>query len=220
MIFSKGDKLVMIGDSITDCERKRPYGEGLFEGLGKGYVALVDALIHVMQPDLELRIINMGISGNTVKDLKERWQTDVIDLKPDWLSIMIGVNDVWRQFDQPQITESHVYLDEYERTLRELVHQTQPFVKGIVLMTPFYIEPLRMDAMRAMMDRYGSVVKSLAAEKGCLFVDTQSAFDELMKSIYPATLAWDRVHPNTTGHMAIAKAFLNVTGFRWNEDTK
>ncbi len=217
MIFSKGDKLVMIGDSITDCDRKRPQGEGLFEGLGKGYVALIDALINVTQPDLGLRIVNMGISGNTVKDLKNRWQTDVMDLKPDWLSVMIGINDVWRQFDQPQIRESHVYLDEYERTLRELIQQTKSSVKGIILMTPFYIEPLRMDAMRSMMDRYGSVVKSLAAETGSLFVDTQAAFDDLMTSIYPATLAWDRVHPNTTGHMAIAKAFLNVTGFRWSE---
>jgi len=215
MLFEQGQKIVMIGDSITDTGRKRPYGEGRGEDIGKGYVAIVNALLHSVYPELKLRVINMGISGNTVRDLKERWETDVMELQPDWLSIMIGINDVWRQYDQPTIPESHVYIDEYEATLQELVGKTKPSLKGLVLMTPFYLEPNRNDSMRSMMDRYGEVVKRIAEESGAVFVDTQSALDQVMEHIYPAALAWDRVHPSMTGHMTIARAFLNAVGFQW-----
>jgi len=209
------DKLVMIGDSITDCDRARPCGEGLFGAIGKGYAALVEAQLTAFRPDLGIRVVNMGTSGNTVRDLKERWETDVIGLKPDWLSIMIGINDVWRQFDLPLITEAHVYLDEYERTLEELVAATKPKLKGLVLMTPFYIEPNANDAMRAAMDRYGAAVRRIADKHGTLFVDTQAAFNRVMEHLYPAALAWDRVHPTLAGHAVLARAFLEAVGFTY-----
>src|SRR5579883_725116 len=191
MKLSQGTKLVMIGDSITDCGRAQPVGEGLFDALGKGYVSLIDALLGAVFPDLGVRIVNMGTSGNTVRDLKARWQRDVIDLKPDWLSVMIGINDVWRQFDLPKQLEAGVPLDAYEATLNELVAQTKPLLKGLILATPFYIEPNRDDAMRRRMDEYGAVVKRLAHKHDAVFVDTQAAFDEVLKHYYAATLAWD-----------------------------
>jgi len=216
MLLKQGQTLVMIGDSITDCERARPRGEGLFGAIGKGYVAAVEAQLNVRYPERRIRVVNMGTSGNTVRDLKARWETDVTALKPDWVSIMIGINDVWRQYDIPTIVESHVHIEEYEATLDELVARTKPNVEGIVLMTPFYIEPNRDDAMRATMDRYGAVVRRLAEKHGARFVDTQAAFDRLLAHMYPATLAWDRVHPNMTGHMALARTFLNAVEFEWN----
>ncbi|SFL34207.1 Lysophospholipase L1 [Paenibacillus sp. 1_12] len=216
MIFNKNEKLVMIGDSITDVERKRPHGEGRNDSTGKGYVSAVNALFHSVYPELSLRVINMGISGNTVRSLKERWQTDVLDLEPDWVSIMIGINDVWRQYDQPTIKESHVYIDEYRATLDELVKQTLPSVKGIILMTPFYLEPNANDPMRKSMDEYGRVVKEIAEKNNTHFIDIQAAFQPVLEHIYPAALAWDRVHPNLVGHMAIARAFLQEVGFDWN----
>ena len=203
-------KLVMIGDSITDCGRARPVGEGLGEALGKGYVALVDAALRAGYPDRRIRTTNMGCSGNTVRDLKQRWQTDVLNLKPDWVSIMIGINDVWRQFDLPLQPECHVYPAEYEMTLDELVALTKPRVKGLVLMTPYYIEPNKADAMRARMDDYGAVVKRLAQKHAVLCIDTQAAFDRVLKEFYPAALAWDRVHPSLAGHQIIARAFLDA----------
>ena len=205
----------MIGDSITDAGRSQPIGEGLFEALGKGYVSLVDAFLGAWYPGSGIRVVNQGTGGNTVRELKARWQTDVLDLKPDWLSIMIGTNDVWRQFDLPRQKETHVYLDEYEATLEDLIARTTPVLKGLVLMTPFYIEPNRHDSMRAQMDRYGFVVKKLAAKHGAIVVDTQAAFDEVLTTYYPATLAWDRVHPNLIGHTIIARAFLKEIGFAW-----
>ena len=214
MKIKSRSKLVMIGDSITDAGRTRPIGEGLFEAHGKGYVSLVNSLLWAVYPGHRLRVANMGCSGNTVRDLKARWQTDVLDLKPDWLSIMIGINDVWRQFDLPHQPEVQVGLKEYESTLDELVKKTQPHVEGLVLMTPFMIEPNAREPMRALMDQYGAVVKKLAKRHGAIFVDTQAAFGVALKHIHPMALAWDRIHPTTTGHMILAKAFLQGIGFK------
>ncbi|MTW87669.1 GDSL family lipase [Virgibacillus dakarensis] len=218
MDLEKGCKLVMIGDSITDCERRHPYGEGLFEGTGKGYVALVDAYIQIAYPELDIRCINMGIGGNTVRDLKKRWRTDVLDLKPDWLSIMIGINDVWRHFDEPKIKESHIDLKEYENTLFDLVEQVKPGLKGLVLMSPFLIELNAEDAMRKKMDDYGLAVKRIAEQVGAVFIDIQEEFNKMLNYYYSGTFAADRVHPNMTGHMVIARAFLNAVGYDWSRN--
>lgn len=213
MLIENNSKLVMIGDSITDCGRTKPIGEGLFGAEGNGYVNLVGALLKSVRPESNIRVVNMGISGNTVRNLKSRWQTDVMDLKPDWLSIMIGINDVWRQFDSPTQKEIHVYIEEYAETLEELVSSTLPQVKGLVLMTPYFLETNENDEMRATMDKYGQVVKRIAEKYNTIFVDTQAAFNKVLEYCHPAALAWDRVHPNTTGHMVIARAFLEGIGF-------
>jgi lysophospholipase L1-like esterase len=208
-------KLVMIGDSITDTGRARPVGEGRGEAIGKGYVMMVEALLGAVYPEQWIRIVNQGISGNTVRDLKARWQTDVLDLSPDWVSVMIGANDVWRQFDSPRQTERHVLIEEYEKTLDELVEATQRSTKGLVLITPFYLEPNKADAMRAAMDRYGAAVKRVAEARKTVFVDSQAAFDEVLKTYYPASLNWDRVHLDHVGSMVLARAFVNAIGFSW-----
>lgn len=218
MRLQQGDKLVMIGDSITDCGRARPVGEGMGEAFGKGYVAEVNALIQTVYADLNVRIVNMGTSGNQVRHLKERWETDVIELQPNWLSIMIGINDVWRQYDHPQMPEKHVLIEEYEATLEELIQKTLPQLKGLVLMTPFFLELNESDPMRHTMDQYGEIVRRLAHKYDAIFVDTQEALNRVLAHRYNAALAWDRVHPSLTGHMTIARAFLKGIGFDWNRD--
>lgn len=213
MLISPNSKLLFIGDSITDCDRERPVGQG--GGIGNGYVSLVNALLAASRPQNPIRVVNVGSSGHTIRDLDARWQSDVLDLKPDWLSIMIGINDVWRQFDAPLQTEGHVSLDEYSATLERLIQITQPRVKGLVLMTPYFIEPNPYDPMRAMMDRYGNAVRDLSTKYQTLFVDTQSAFNAALQHIHPMSIAWDRVHPVLSGHMIIARAFLNTVGYAW-----
>ncbi len=212
MLIEKGSKLVMIGDSVTDCERARPVGEGR-GALGSGYVSYVQAMLMAAYPEKGIRVVNMGISGNTVRDLKSRWQTDVVELQPDWLSVMIGINDVWRQFDSTLIKERHVLPDEYAQALEELVVQTKPLVRGLVLMTPYYIEPSTADAMRSTMDKYGEIVKTIARKHGTYLVDTQAAFNRFLQFYHPNMIAWDRVHPNNIGHMILARAFLNAIEF-------
>jgi len=215
MKIASASRLVCIGDSVTDCERARPIGEGLFGAIGKGWVAQVDALLMAAYPAHCIRVTNVGISGNTVQSLAERWQTDVLDLKPDWLSVMIGINDVWRQFDIPR-QQAGVDLATYERTYTDLLARTRPTLKGLVLMTPYFIEANPADAMRVRMDEYGAVVRRLAQRFDAILVDTQAAFQAFLAHHHSAEIAWDRVHPNHIGHMILARSFLDAVGFSWS----
>ncbi|MDR3193262.1 MAG: SGNH/GDSL hydrolase family protein [Treponema sp.] len=215
MIFKPGRKLVMIGDSITDYERKRPVGEGLGEAMGHSYVVLIDALLKSTYPDSRIRIVNMGNSGDTVRDLKKRWRNDVLDLNPDWVSVLIGVNDVWRQFDSPLRTEEHVYYEEFEETYEQIIQFTEKETEGIILMTPFYMEPNPQEPMRKMIDKYGEAVKKLAKKHNCILVDVQTAFDEYLRYYSAQSITWDRIHPDVVGHTIIARSFLNAVGFEW-----
>ncbi len=213
MIFEKGSKILFIGDSISDFDRKRPVGEGLFNAWGTSYVADVGALLGCMYPEMHYRVVNMGISGNQARDLEARWQTDVMDQHPDWVSVLIGINDVWRQFDSPEMKEEHVSPEDYEACYERLITRTLPHVKGMVLMTPYFMEPNRQDPMRARMDEYGAIVKKLADKHHLIFVDLQAGWDKLFQHMHPCNIAWDRIHPNQTGHMHIAKQFLDAVGF-------
>jgi lysophospholipase L1-like esterase len=208
----EGGTLLFIGDSITDAGRARPVGEGI--GLGGGYPAQVNMLLGSTYPERKIRVLNTGISGNTIRNLKARWQKDVIDLKPDWLSIMIGTNDVWRQFSGTNNPDS-VFPDEFVKTYSELLLQTKPLVKGITLLTPFYVEPDRDQPMRKRMDEYGKLVRQIAKEHGCRFGDTQAAYDKALKSMAFGALAGDKVHPSPTGHMVLSRVFLKTVDYRW-----
>lgn len=214
MLIAPRSKLLFIGDSVTDVGRARPVGEAN-DGLGNGYVGMVNTLLNAAYPDRPVRVMNTGVSGDTVLRLKARWQTDVLDLKPDWLSVMIGINDVWRQFDRPLYPEQAVQPEEYEKTLDELVGTTKPILKGLVLMTPYFIEPQQTDAMRARMDQYGKIVLAVAKRHGVIAVDTQAAFDRALKHTYSGAISWDRVHPNPVGHMILARCFLDAVGYVW-----
>ncbi len=214
--IAPGSKLLFVGDSITDAGRARPVGEGPFGGHGTGYVNIVAGLLSAIYGGQRIRVVNTGQSGDTVVDLKDRWERDVLAINPDWLCIMIGINDVWRQFDCPLATEIHVNLALYEQTLEELVLLAKPGLTGLVMMTPYYIEPLKQDEMRFKMDGYGQAVKRVAERHGAIFVDTQAAFDKVLETCYPAAIAWDRVHPNQIGTTTLAKAFLDGIGFDWN----
>lgn len=215
MLFEKNDKLLFIGDSISDYDRARPVGEGLDNAWGTSYVSCVGALLGCAMPEMRLRVVNMGIGGNQTRDLLARWQTDALALKPDWVNVLIGINDVWRQFDLPLITEDHVPPEEYRANYEKLIEQTLPHVKGMVLMTPYFMEPNRADAMRVRMDEYGAIVKELGEKYGLTVVDLQAMWDELFTHMHPEAIAWDRIHPNQIGCMAIARAFLKAVGFEW-----
>ena len=212
MLFEKGDTILFIGDSISDYERAKPVGEGLFNAWGRSYVADAGSLLNCMYPELGLRIVNMGIGGNQVRDLNMRWEKDVMERRPDWVSVLIGINDVWRQFDCPYMPETHVLPEEFENTYEKLIQRTLPEVKGMILMTPYFMEPNKSDPMRARMDVYGHIVKKLADRYSCVFVDLQRAWDELFKYMHPCNIAWDRIHPNQVGCMYIAKQFLREVG--------
>ncbi len=214
MVIGKGETLVITGDSVTDCGRAYPVGEG--EGnMGNGYPRNVQALLDMNYPERHIRVLNTGISGNTSRDLRKRWQTDVLDLKPDWVAVMIGINDIWRKFDQCLHPEMRVDLEEYEENLRWMLQTTLPGVKGMCLLPPCFMEQNHQDEMRAMADQYREKARALAEEYGVIFADAQAGMDAYFRH-YPAIyMSWDRVHPNQVGHMIIAKSLVDALGFQW-----
>lgn len=208
-------RLLFIGDSITDAGRD-PSGELCAWlpdfGLGRGYVNLVWSWLTAAHPEAAIRVSNKGCSGHTVRDLAARWQKDVLDLKPDVLCVMIGINDVWRQFDSPRQPEAGVGPDEYRATLDRLLAQARPGLQQLYLAAPYFIEPNRADPMRRRMDEYGAIVRDLATRHDAQFVNAQAAFDAVLAHLHPSAIAWDRVHPGPHGHMIIARAFLRAFG--------
>lgn len=217
MIFEYNDKIIFAGDSVTDMGSAKPVGEGT-KNLGQGYVNLVKSMMSVWYPELDVRVTNSGIDGHNSRMLLDRFDRDVIDLKPDWVSICIGINDVWRQFDIPAIHEAHVSTEEYEQNVETMIEKCKAAnVKGIFLATPYYMEPNKEDTMRSTMDKYGAVCKKLAEKHGCIFVDFQSAYDEFLKHYHSSYIAWDRVHPNQVGALLMAKTFLRQCGFDYSK---
>lgn len=206
-----GCRLLFIGDLVTDCGRARPVGEGSRVALGHGYVAEIDAILATQRPDPRIRVANTGVSADTVRNLARRWETDVVALRPDWLSVMIGINDVWRQFTGRD--SEAVLPDEYVRVYESLVARTRPQLKGLVLMSPYVVDDRMTEPMRRRMDEYGALVKALAARQRALFVDTQKAFDAALAARPFTELAADRVHPTPAGHTVLAAAFLQAIGF-------
>lgn len=164
MIFSKNDRIVFLGDSVTDAGSVCPIGEGLGNNAGHGYVRMIDNLLASVYPELCVRVTNAGISGNDSRHLLARTERDCLALNPDWISVCIGINDVWRQFDAPSFTEQAVLPEEYEQNLSRILAMCRSGagVKGIFLLTPFYIEPNREDPMRKRMDEYGAICARLA----------------------------------------------------------
>ena len=208
--FKANQTLLFVGDSITDCGRERPVGQR-WNSLGGGYVSFVDSIMGVVIPGTPITVLNTGISGNRVTDLEARWQSDVLFLEPNWLSVMIGINDVWRQFDSEPGAEQ-VEPEQYELVYRSVLAKTRLQLDGLVLMTPYFLETNREDPMRLKMDAYGTITKKLAVEFNAIFVDTQATFDHYLAHQPTESPCADRVHPNELGHMILARAFLNALG--------
>jgi len=217
VLLKPRSRILFIGDSITDCGRRRPIGEGVGPGaLGDGYVSLVQSALLAGYPDYELKVLNMGVSGDTVCDLQARWESDVVSLRPDWLAVFIGINDVWRQFSLNDASQAGSGLDDYSATLGGLLAESVPRLAGLMLMTPYYLQPDPSDPLRQTMDYFGAAVHRLAAQYGAVAVDTQAAFDRVMAWVRPTDLADDRVHVAQAGHLLLARAVLAGLQFDWS----
>lgn len=201
----------MIGDSITDSGRNYAPGFEERERLGDGYVNLVNACFTSLAPEAKITVINQGINGNTMQNLKERWQEDVLDMRPDYVSVMIGINDAWHQYEEGADDVKHTYEKDYE----ELIVRTKPKVKAIYILGSFILEKKRSDPMRMLAEKYAAMAKRMAIRQGLVYVDIQSAMDRFMDILPAEVLSKDRIHPNTSGHMIIAMAFLKAIGFSW-----
>ena len=216
MIFEKMDRIVFAGDSVTDMGSAQPVGEGLFDNMGHGYPRVTESLVQAIYPELCLRFTNSGISGNTSQDLLARFERDVLSLNPQWVSICIGINDVWRQFDSPAMPDQAVTPEQYEKNLCWMIEESKKIAKGVILATPYYMEPNQSDPMRARMQEYVDICAKLAAEYDCIFVDFQREYDSYFTVRHSSFVAWDRVHPNQIGATLMARAWLKQCGFDYN----
>ncbi len=216
MIFNDLDRIVFAGDSVTDRGSQCPVGEGLGDNLGHGYVRMIENLLTACYPERRIRVTNSGISGNTARDLLARFDRDVVSLKPNWVSICIGINDVWRQFDCPAMPDTWVLPDEYRESIEAMILAVKDAVKGVFILSPFYIEDNPRDAMRNRMVEYVDICRELANKHGCVFVDFQAMYERYLQHRHSCSIAWDRVHPNEMGAMMMAKEFLKHCDFDYN----
>lgn len=218
MIFKDYDRIVFAGDSVTDMGSAQPVGEGLKDNVGRSYVRIVENMLSAFYPEVRVRVTNAGIGGNTSRDLLERFERDVVALDPDWVSICIGINDVWRQFDTPAMPDYQVMPEEYEENLEKMIAMIPKKVKGVFILTPYYMEPNRADKMRARMDEYVAICKKLAEKHGFTLVDFQKAYEDYCKIRHSSYIAWDRVHPNQIGATLMARAFLKACDFDYQHE--
>jgi lysophospholipase L1-like esterase len=177
---------------------------------------LINSFLTGLSPEKEIMVINKGVNGNTILDLPKRWQKDVLDLKPDWVSIMIGVNDVWRQFDAVMQPIEQVSEKQFSETYEDLIRRTMPNVSGMIIISPFMICAPNTDPMRERLDVYSAIAQKISQKHGLVYIDVQSKMDEFLKHQSSYILSADRVHVNLSGHMIIAKAFLDGIGFSGN----
>ena len=149
---------------------------------------------------------NRGTSGNKVPDLDKRWKEDVIDLKPDILSIMVGVNDYWHTIAFGKKYKATV--EDYETGYRKLIERTLTELPGvrIVICDPFTFRD--WEAYKP----YQAVAEKLAAEFKLTFVPFQKTFDPLRKTVEPKFWLWDGVHPTSPGHCLMAKTWKDAVG--------
>lgn len=201
--------VLCIGDSISDCGRKFPVGEGN-NNLGNGYVQLLHAMIDSDYPEKHIRVINMGFGGNTSRDVKARFETDALDFKPDYITLMVGINDAWRQFDMPYHKEIHVDTKEYAANVEWMIRQTLEHGIKMVLISPFFMNQNKEDAMRRQVTEYQQEMERLAKKYNIKYVNVQKEMDHYFTYNHYMVMANDGVHPNHVGHMIIAKAVYPV----------
>jgi lysophospholipase L1-like esterase len=200
--FRRGARILFQGDSITDGNRGRSADPNHI--LGHGYAFIIAARHGAEFPEAGLEFMNRGVSGNTVLDLEKRWQADAIDLKPDILSILIGVNDRGKK----------VPLERFEQAYDAILSAARgenPEVM-LVLGEPFLKPSGKPDAD---IEARREIVGRLAAKYGAAVVRYQRVFDEAAKRAPADYWIWDSVHPTYRGHQLMADEWERVVREQW-----
>jgi lysophospholipase L1-like esterase len=208
-VIRKNDVILFQGDSITDFGRSRDNAAKPNDqsALGTGYAWLAGAELLVDRPDEGLKIFNRGISGNKVYQLAERWDADCLDLKPDVLSILIGVNDIWHTLTGKYNGTVEIYERDY-RALLERTLKALPKVK-LVICEPFVLRCGSVtDKWFPEFDHYRAAAKRVAESFHATFVPFQAMFDEGVKYGAPEQWSKDGVHPAPAGASLMAHFWL------------
>lgn len=209
--FSKGDVLLFQGDSITDAGRdKKNELPNNGRSFGGGYALLAASWLLEELAPMELTIYNRGISGNKVYQLDERWDKDCLLLKPNVLSILIGVNDYWHMRNGKYEGTPEIYETDY-RALLNRTREQEPDIK-LIICQPFiltetkavdesWVEPFRP---------YQEISQKLCQEFDATWVPFQEAFTKAIQIAHPTYWAQDGVHPSMAGAQLMAKTWLKA----------
>ena len=207
-------KLVLFqGDSITDCHRVKDD----ILSMGMGYALMAAGELGGKYPG-EYEFINKGISGNRITDVYARIKRDIINLKPDYMSILIGVNDVWHEVDGDNGVSAEKFEIIYDMLIEEVI-QALPHIK-IMILEPFVLEGKKTTATEIKPDRWeyfknetplrAAVAKRIAEKYGLTYVSLQEKFDAACKQMPTSYWLGDGVHPTPMGHWLIKEEWMKA----------
>ena len=203
-----GYRFLFQGDSITDGNRTR--NQDWNHVMGHGYQYIVASKLWYDFPKKDFQFFNRGISGNRVPDLAARWKTEAIELKPDVLSILIGVNDLSAYLKG----NAHFTSEQYEQDYRALLQQTIQQLPNVQLVIgePFILPvanlKLRWEEYSTEMTKRQAIAKKLSVEFNAIFIPYQKAFDKAATEAPAAYWIWDGVHPMPAGHELMAREWM------------
>ena len=196
-------KILFQGDSVTDAGRDRSQSSDM----GFGYPKYASAMIEDAFPDIDFAFTNLGISGNRTEDLVARMQSDFIEIQPDIVSILIGINDVWHHYAFSGIyTSGEAFEKNYVTLLEEIKHKTNA---KIMIIQPFLIDVPDKQQLKAELVEKQAIVKALAERYADVYLPMHEIFqaDEAEdKTVYAA----DGVHPTEDGACLIAQKYLEA----------
>ncbi|MBN9745678.1 GDSL family lipase [Amycolatopsis sp. A1MSW2902] len=211
-----GSTVLFTGDSITDSQRKESE-----DGLGFGYPLRIAGEWGLRRPDRPATWLNSAIADNKVMDLESRWQTDVLDARPDVVSILVGINDVgWHSYDPDgYIIPAEDYAAGYDRLIAPLAESgaelilIEPFllpISGDIEVGDMQLGVAERKKWRVDLDPKIQVVRELARKYGAHLLAADGMFAELSATTGPEYWAADGVHPTPAGHAALAEAWLRL----------
>lgn len=208
----KQDAVILFqGDSITDAGRKKDNMDyNSPSALGSGYAFLATGELLLQHPGKNLRVYNKGISGNKVYQLAERWDADALNLKPDVLSILIGVNDFWHKLNGNYAGTIQTYRDDYKKLL-DRTKQQLPDVK-LIIGEPFAVTGIKAvdEKWYPAFNEYRQAAREIADAYGAVFIPYQSVFDKAQKLAPGVYWTYDGVHPSLAGARLMAQAWLET----------
>jgi lysophospholipase L1-like esterase len=212
-IMSGNSVILFQGDSITDCGRNKETDSSdpfVPADLGQGYPSKIAGLFEILFPGTGLRFVNRGISGNRVKDLLERYEKDFKALKPDVVSILIGINDTWRRYDSNDPTNVDLFESQYKALLKNLKRDLPQ--TPIVIIEPFLLGSIpERNIWREDLDPKIQAVRNLAREFADHYIPMDGIFARYaVEGMKETDMADDGVHPSSLGHGIIAKEWLKA----------
>lgn len=207
-----GETILFVGDSITDSDRR----DDLYRPLGRGYVRIFHDMLVTRDPEKTIRVLNHGVGGNTVEDLRSRWTDDVFAHKVDWLVVAIGINDI-NQYLSKHGTKSlePKTFEEIYAGLLELTTTELPKCR-LVLIDPFYASKDAVPGsyrarLAALLPDYLAVVSQLAGKFGARHLRMNEIFAARLAIQHPSTyFPIEPVHPNPAGHFLIAESLYKL----------